>query len=31
MQKAALMFFATLFAAIGALAGGAFKGDFIWP
>jgi hypothetical protein len=31
MQKAALMRFATLFATLGALVGGAFKGDFIWP
>jgi hypothetical protein len=31
MQKAALMRFATLFAALDTLAGGALKGDFIWP
>lgn len=31
MQKAALIGLATLVAALGALVGGAFKGDFVWP
>jgi hypothetical protein len=31
MQKAALIGLATLLAALGALVGGAFKGDFVWP
>jgi hypothetical protein len=31
MQKAALLRFAALLAALGALVSGAFEGDFIWP